>query len=134
MTNSEITAEAFFAGEFMVFRFDNVDNIGWIVEAITFQSESADALCIDMVVAGRLDGSELVTGNTEQFWMENPCNNAFTPCYAQYTLPLYQGCGSSNDGFGDLNDLPVSSLSDERNDYAMIIHVCDTEVRQLVVV
>eukprot|EP01083_Nonionella_stella_P040467 109813_1 len=121
---NELLTDALTANGFNVFVMRDIDNIGWAVGSVTLQAESADVLCIDMVVAGRLDGAELVTGATERFWMQETCLDGVTPCYTEYDLQLKKRCGSPG---ADGADDPVFS-SIESNYYSVILHVCDPEV------
>merc|ERR1719384_1892608 len=96
-----------------------------MIDAITFESQSDNAVCIDMLVAARLDGAELSVGSVNKFWMRSSCDGSLEPCYSEYTLALNKDCGYP--GIEREDGIPVSS-SISGDYYSLIIHVCGSEI------
>eukprot|EP01083_Nonionella_stella_P023986 66377_1 len=117
---------------FNVFRFE-IDNIGWTIDSITFKTWQSDGLCIDSVVAGRLDGPQLFAGSNTQFWVDNPCDGSVSPCYTTYEVTLYDSCNQdpATPSFEQVAKPQLVPLktSDSHTltsyDYEVIVHICD---------
>eukprot|EP01084_Bolivina_argentea_P090764 163480_1 len=115
LNNSQLTS-SFLQGDFNLFVINDIDNIGWAVDSITFESlSSTDSVCIDMVVSGRLNGPELVTGSTQ---------NVLINTTDEYPVDLKKRCGYP--GALSANAPSVSAI--QANYYSVIIHVCGSEI------
>ena len=102
-------------GALSVFVLADVVNIGWALSSITLEWPLADAVCVDMVVAARMDGAELAAGSAERFWIGSG---------DEHQLTLQKRCG-----YPGLEADEIATLSSiPGNVYALIVHVCEHTV------
>lgn len=122
LVNQESLPQLFVPGKDFIFVMDNIPNIGWMVNRINIAAESGVDVCIDMVIAGRLDGAELVQGSGERITLSIECGtDPNTSCHTEFELDLQSNCGSS-DHHQDISNIHSAQM--EVNHYIVIIHVC----------